>query len=93
MSILFLSLSLSLSLSLLPFARSFHLSPQFHIFVIRASDLGFLSLGLGFWLWLWFEAWAMVEHVFVGFLCIHLAFLVEAMVLVEGLDFLFIRIF
>ena len=35
----------------------------------------------------------MVEHVFVGFLCIHLAFLVEAMVLVEGLDFLFIRIF
>ena len=35
----------------------------------------------------------MVKHVFVGFLCIHLAFLVEAMVLVEGLDFLFIRIF
>ena len=39
---------------------------------------------MGFLLWLWFEAWAMVELLVVGILCIHLDFLVEVMVLVEG---------
>ena len=53
---------------------------------LQSKDLGLQSkdLSLGFLLWLWFEAWAVVELVVVGFLCIRLDFLVEVVVLVEG---------
>ena len=42
-------------------------------------------MGLGFLLWLWwFEAWAVVEHVVVGFLCICLDFFGGDSGLVKG---------